>query len=870
MSRRPRLRRVVRWTVGTLIVLIAAIALAPSIAAPWAAARLSALSGADVRLGWISWNPLAGRIVLHRVALAPKGDAPAVVTIGSLTLDVALRRWLNGERALDALVLRRPWVSLQRTGPGDFNLATILPGLTAARPSSAAEEVGPPVPFRIRRLRIVSGSIEFRDETTVPVLETSLHLDDASARDLVIASGGTATFAFHIESRLEREPVTLDLGYDSGPDSSRLEAKLVAKGVSLARALLYVPLGWQRTAGTLDATLTYERRLEKNVLKRHGLSALLVLRDLALTEPWASEPMLRATHVKVPSLTVDLIAQRTHLGAIEVEGFQALVMRDDEGVHVPLASGSPEAEGSTWQTELDRVALGKGTAVLRSIVPGRRTDLPVPITSGTIRLPGDEVQFGFVGTLAGGRVTLDGMTRDTATTMTFGLKDCTLKEVSQVFGLPASFVSGSLEGRLELTIAAGGPTLQGVLGSTDARTTPSTEHPEEVLAWQRLDLTIAESALEPVRLHISDATATWPYVMFHRRADGWYPLTLAGPAGDTRTDTTDTTAPGDPWLRVDRATVDGGRIEYYDSTLPKAYGIDLMDLKASADGVSMSPLRITRLVLGGALDELSPFDLRGTVATPRADLTLAVDRLLLPPLNSYLGPALGYEVKTGLAKLESTIRLDGTAVEADTDLVLSRFAMRASGPDTVEAKIGTPLSVALGLMKDTRGDIHLELPIRGDVGSNEYRVGNLLREALGNALLGTLRAPLGFLRGMFRKDEGERFDLRPVPFPPGQATLDTEGEARVDELARLLGRQTALRAVLIPEPSRADVDTLPHQGGSAPVAGLAELARARAETVTARLTQTNGIDPARLRTEAWEPGEPRLDVPGVDVQLRID
>ena len=48
---------------------------------------------------------------------------------------------------------------------------------------------------------------------------------------------------------------------------------------------------------------------------------------------------------------------------------------------------------------------------------------------------------------------------------------------------------------------------------------------------------------------------------------------------------------------------------------------------------------------------------------------------------------------------------------------LSRFAMRAAGTDTVGAEIGTPLSVALALMKDTHGDIHLDLPIEGDVGS---------------------------------------------------------------------------------------------------------------------------------------------------------
>ncbi|MBP1689633.1 MAG: hypothetical protein H6Q34_206, partial [Deltaproteobacteria bacterium] len=291
----------------------------------------------------------------------------------------------------------------------------------------------------------------------------------------------------------------------------------------------------------------------------------------------------------------------------------------------------------------------------------------------------------------------------------------------------------------------------------------------------------------------------------------------------------------------------------------------------SVEGIALAPLGAEHITLRGALDELSPLDVSGTIAPTGTTLVLRVDRLLLPPLNPYLAPMLGYEVQTGLARIRSDVRLDGTTLAADNDVVLSRFAMRAAGQDTVEQKIGTPLSVALALMKDTRGDIHLELPIAGDLAANQYRVGNLLREALGNALLGTLRAPLGFLRGMFSKDQGEQFDLRPVPFPTGSAALGPEGETRLIEVARLLSRQAALRVVLIPEPSRADLEALNEAGAASPLDALAVLARARATIVTERLISGRGIDADRVTTEDWKPAEPRIEgEPGVDIQLRAD
>src|SRR5689334_10043304 len=98
---RRRIRRVALALAAAIVLAGAALALAPSVLAPTIARRLSATTGADVRIGWISWNPLVGRVDLHDVALAPAPDAPAVATLETLTVDVAIQRWLHGEHALD-------------------------------------------------------------------------------------------------------------------------------------------------------------------------------------------------------------------------------------------------------------------------------------------------------------------------------------------------------------------------------------------------------------------------------------------------------------------------------------------------------------------------------------------------------------------------------------------------------------------------------------------------------------------------------------------------------------------------------------------------------------------------------------------------
>jgi len=866
---RRRLRRTLASGFALLVGASAVLWVAPSVLAPLVSGRLSVLTGADVAVGWISWNPLAGRVVLHRVRVATTPTAPALATAQAITVDVGLRRWLAGEQRLDAVVLRRPWLALHRTATGDFNMAGLSPSVATAPAPSGGPNVGASPPLHIGVFRILNGSIEFHDETITPALETSLYLDDASARDLVLAGDGTTGLAFHVESRIDGAPLTLDLSYDAEGDTSSLTMKLVAADASLARALLYVPLGWQRTTGTMNASVTYARRTEGGALREHVLRADLTLHDLALTEPWADEAMLQAKRVRVPSLSVDLVRQRTDLGLVQVDGYRALVVREAERVRVPLASGAPDIEsGSTWETVLDRVLLGRGVAILRSVFATPEVD--VPISAGSIRLPGDDVAFTFTGILAGGGVTLDGRVHRDVTTLTFGFDGLELATAAPLVGSPVGFAKGRAGGTVGLILSPTESTVSGTVTSTDASTAPRDPHPEEVFAWQRLDVTLAKSTLDPVVLHLEHAKVVWPYVMIHRRPDGIFPFTTAATATPNAAPSSSAgTMP--PRLRIEHLGVEGGCIEFYDTTLQNAYGIDFTDLTASAEGITLPPLGVDRFKLGGALDELSPVTVTGRIELDRTTLDLDVDRLLLAPLNPYLAPALGYEVKAGLARVSSAVRISGSKVAADTDLVLSRFSMRAIGTDTVGGRLGTPLSVALALMKDTRGDIRLTLPIEGDVASSEYRVGSLLREALGTALLGTLRAPLGFLRGIFRKDEGEHFDLRPVPFPVGSAALGPEGETRIAELARLLGRQAALGAVLIPAPSRADFDAVTASATPRPLDALAALARDRGALVGERLTGEHAIERRRITIESWTPAEPDIEgEPGVDVQLRAE
>ncbi len=467
----------------------------------------------------------------------------------------------------------------------------------------------------------------------------------------------------------------------------------------------------------------------------------------------------------------------------------------------------------------------------------------------------------------------------------------------------------------------------------------------EVFAWHDLTLELGESTLQPLAIHVLRATAGWPYLMMHRGAGGVFPFargdstaktaspaTVGEPSPDSAAAAGEATpqAGSDPHaaprpaaesgiLRIDEGRVTHGRIEFYDTTLAPPYWTELAEIDLSFRGLVMQPFVADHFEINGALDWISPLELRGTIGTDKSDLHAQVTQLRLAPLNSYLEPALGYRVTSGLARTDSTIALAGTNLEAENDLVLSRFAMKRTGAEPFE--IGMPLPVALALMKNTRGEIHLPLSVRGDLTAQRYRFTNLLLTGLREALVGTLRTPLRLLGSAFRRDQPEQFDLQPVPFTPGSSVLGPEGEERIATLARLLAQHTALRAVLATDPSPADAtffrdeqliahladeaaaarspteDTIltflrARHGGASPAPlpadaaqqlaaletsvalpldRLNDLADARGAAVVGHLTETHRIASGRVSQTRWKPAEPQAEtVPGVDVQLRGD
>src|SRR5262245_62804070 len=124
---------------------------------------------------------------------------------------------------------------------------------------------------------------------------------------------------------------------------------------------------------------------------------------------------------------------------------------------------------------------------------------------------------------------------------------------------------------------------------------------------------------------------------------------------------------------------------------------------------------------------------------------MALGRLPLAQFTPHLASS-GYSLAAGSLTLRTQARIDQSSYDTSTDLVISALDVGGTEGESLFLKtFGIPLSVALGLLKDLHGDIHLSVPVTGDRAGVRLDIASLTAQALRKALVGALASPLKLL-----------------------------------------------------------------------------------------------------------------------------
>jgi uncharacterized protein involved in outer membrane biogenesis len=242
-------------------------------------------------------------------------------------------------------------------------------------------------------------------------------------------------------------------------------------------------------------------------------------------------------------------------------------------------------------------------------------------------------------------------------------------------------------------------------------------------------------------------------------------------------------------IRIGEIVLRKNRLDFTDRFIKPPYQATLTGL----DG-RIAPLEAGKrglVELTGAVDRSAPLSISGEVdpfgSKTYLNIAARVKGVDLPNLSTYSERYVGYQLAKGKLSLDLRYFIEDRKLKAENKLFLDQltFGDKVESPDAISA----PVNLAVALLKNSKGEIDIDLPISGSLDDPEFSVVRIVFKVLGNLIVKAVASPFALLSSVFGGGE----ELSEVAFVHGRATPEPEGLQRLETLAKALKDRPALK-----------------------------------------------------------------------------
>ena len=698
--------------------------------------------------------------------------------------------------------------------------------------------------FLLAHARIRDGVLRFEDRSLAQPFKTRIEAINLDLRDLATVSDLPAEIRldyvtdagekFVHEDRLRLQPFEYEglLSFES------------LSGPRYAPYLAAALPGGELRSGTLSGNVRYRIALDDKGESDIDLSSdSLALRDLALGLKGAKAPALTVPELDVRAAVLDFDAQRVTLGELSVKGAGVAAVRLKSGALDLLSLLGPSSKGSKsdaapWTLVADKLALQAASVRVEDRSVGR----PVVLAVDDISLEVDgfssakdvlsqlkfDSRINKNGKLSvSGSLGLDPLKAD----LKLDVRNVDLLPI-QPYALEQAKIAisrghVSTQGQLKLGSARDGGVLADFRGDVTVGDFASIEtlNATDFVRWRTLRVGGINARLEPFSLAVQRVMLDDFYTRLIldeqgrlnlREIQGGTPVEdkagagvfLAEPGLDNRlTGESDEEQRGQgggqrtaelappsappPSIRVDRIEVKRGNIAFSDRFVRPNYNVNLTDMAGTLIGLSTRPDSIAKLDLSGRVDKAALVKVSGELNPFRQDAHLdilaSVKDFELTGLSSYAGKYVGYGIARGKLAAELHYTIEDRKLTATNQIFLDQldFGDKVDSPDAVNL----PVQLAVSLLKNSRGEIDLRLPISGTLDDPEFSVSGLVVKMLFNLIGKAITSPFALLGSALGGGEA----LSQLEFAPGSATPGDKQLAKLATLAKALNDRPALK-----------------------------------------------------------------------------
>ncbi len=774
---------------------------------------------------------LGGELALTDIDIRePNGNN--LFLLPTLILDLDQADLLQQQFSLNSLEIWQPQLFVSRDNQGLVNLLQLQPQQAEAQPAAAADqatEATLPL-LKIAKLVVYDGTLHYQDDypaggfaETIEGINLQLdglstHPEQLTALDFKLQTARGMSFSLAGQFGLNPLSAELDLLLNG--------LQLKPHYPYLTDLLTLPPEGSLNLATHLQLGPQVSLKLEQLQLGLHQLQI-----------PFTDQDHFNLNELSITGASFDLEQLLLQLGSIKLSDAALQARRNADGSLSPLAllrdkdkspaepAAGPVTVTLPWQKhalkidtdkfrlQLDRIALEQFALQFTDASLAKTPQLKIDRLDASLenltypksaQSPfkldariGRKGTVALAGKLAHSPIRLQAQTDIKALPLTL-LNDFLPEQVK------VSLRDGKLYTNLFVKLAEQPDQLTGSFSGRVNISDFNLRDPltdGELLAWESLALQEIEGQIQPFSLLIKEVSLSNYLANILIDKDGRVNLTSVT-AKETQTVEA---APGEQPLvvevieeesgppadiRIDALTLQGGTVSFTDRHLPSTFATTMYQLGGRVTGLASAEEMQADVDLRGQLENHSPLSISGKLNPLSkdlfADLTIRFEDIDLTPMTPYSGTYLGYVIDKGKLNLDLSYHIEHQNIKARNKVMIDQFTFG----DSVKSEQATslPVSLAIALLKDQNGEIHLDVPISGNLNDPSFSIAGTIFTILKNLLVKAATSPFSLLASL----AGGGDDFTNVTFASGIARLSDAERQKLSKLSAMLAKRPSL------------------------------------------------------------------------------
>jgi uncharacterized protein involved in outer membrane biogenesis len=732
----------------------------------------------------------------------------------------------------DAIRLTMPYVSLKVAPNGHLNLLDLVPPDAPADqppPDKTPEQPGAIPAVQIGVFEIAQGIVEFRDESKPKPVAIDIVPIGIVLKNFHTKPGGDNTYSFAAE--LGKGEV-LDWKGTITLEPIRSEGTLALSGVKIPTIFQYVQsqFNFDIPTGSIDAKVPYRFDMGASPMDFTVSEAFLHLGDVGLVEKGDLDPVISVPSFGIDGIQFDLRQHKAAIGSISLANASDWIwLNPDKSLNLqalfaPVESGSaaekptptalpkePVKEPLPWSVAVKDVQIKNHTIRFEDrslpstmqakvvIKSARSHDLAWPM-KGPIPLTVDQT-INDTGTF-----TLDGqmVLAPFQADFTLALKNLGLAPfepyLAQATRVGIDDGSLDIDGSFHLAVEHPKAPLMTFRGNLGVKSLALVNREEglPVASWRHLLLKQIALTVDPTTVALDEVGLDQLRVQLAVQSDGTMNLahlvkvqkeTEAKPA-PTPSQSSGKSKPA-PEITIKTVKLMKGAVTFQDDSITPTVRTGLEELTGTVKGLSSKQVAKADVDLSGKLGRVAPLRIVGKInplsEDAFTDLSVKFDNIDLTTAGPYSGKYVGYPIRKGKLFLDLTYKVSQHELEAENKVLIDQlgFGEKTESPDATSL----PVPLVVALLKDRKGQIAIDLPVRGNLKDPDFKYGKLLLNTVLNLLGKAVTSPFALI-GSLVGGSGE--ELHAIEFAPGRSDLSEAEAKKLTTLVAVLTERPAL------------------------------------------------------------------------------